>query len=184
MGEPAIRVFRPNVSEAEAVSLFSRGGLSTAFWRVRCGPLARIADAYVPFHLYSVRYRLGPAQHSRLFALDAVDGSLDLFEFPSPPTANELLDLHTRNQLKPVLDVLSAEELLRAKVMRIVFQQGFFKLRNFHVEITREPAGFYIPYWLGFYGGDGSLRCRVLDAVRRKLEGAKASAFFEQWLAA
>jgi hypothetical protein len=28
------------------------------------------------------------------------------------------------------------------------------------------------------------LRCRVLDAVRRRVEGAKASALFEGWLAA
>jgi len=28
------------------------------------------------------------------------------------------------------------------------------------------------------------LRCRVLNAVRRRMEGAKASALFESWLAA
>jgi hypothetical protein len=41
-----------------------------------------------------------------------------------------------------------------------------------------------MPYWLGFYGADGALRCRVLDAVRRRMEGAKARALFEHWLAA
>jgi len=28
------------------------------------------------------------------------------------------------------------------------------------------------------------VRCRVIDALRRRVEGAKASAFFEHWLAA
>jgi hypothetical protein len=41
----------------------------------------------------------------------------------------------------------------------------------------------YLPYWLAFYG-DETPRCRVMDAVRRRIEGAKASAFFEEWLAA
>jgi hypothetical protein len=42
----------------------------------------------------------------------------------------------------------------------------------------------HLPYWLGFYASGGIVRCRVMDAVRRRVEGAKASAFFEQWLAA
>jgi hypothetical protein len=46
------------------------------------------------------------------------------------------------------------------------------------------PLDFHMPYWLGFYGADGALRCRVLDAVRRRMEGAKARALFEHWLAA
>jgi hypothetical protein len=41
----------------------------------------------------------------------------------------------------------------------------------------------HVPYWLGFYG-NAALRCRVLNAVRRRMEGAKASALFESWLAA
>ena len=43
---------------------------------------------------------------------------------------------------------------------------------------------YHVPYWLGFYGTQQDLRCRVLDAVRRRIEGARASALFEQWLAA
>jgi hypothetical protein len=41
----------------------------------------------------------------------------------------------------------------------------------------------HVPYWLGFYG-NAAARCRVLNAVRRRIEGAKASALFESWLAA
>jgi hypothetical protein len=119
-----------------------------------------------------------------LFALDAVDGSLDLFEFPRIPEQGELVSVDSRNRMAPSLPEERAEEILREKVLRIVFQQGFFKLREARLDITREPGEIYLPYWLGFYGGSGSVRCRVLDAVRRRIEGAKASAFFEQWLAA
>ncbi len=52
------------------------------------------------------------------------------------------------------------------------------------IEITPVRCELHLPYWLGFYERDGSVRCRVMDAVRRRMEGAKACAFFEQWLAA
>jgi hypothetical protein len=68
--------------------------------------------------------------------------------------------------------------------LRVIFQQGFFKLREHRLEISPEPCELHLPYWLGFYGSDGAVRCRAMDAVRRRMEGAKASAFFEQWLAA
>jgi hypothetical protein len=69
-------------------------------------------------------------------------------------------------------------------VLRVIFQQGFFKLRSIKLETERLPGELHLPYWLGFYGTPDGLRCRVLDAVRRRVEGAKASALFEQWLAA
>jgi hypothetical protein len=151
---------------------------------MRIGPLQKIAEAYVPFWLYRVRYEMGRAAHTRIFALDAVDGSLDLFEFPRVPEERELMSIDSRNRLAPALTEEGAAELVREKVLRVVFQQGFFKLRDARLEIAREPCDMYLPYWLGFYGGNGTVRCRVMDAVRRRIEGAKASAFFEQWLAA
>jgi len=74
--------------------------------------------------------------------------------------------------------------LLTDKVLRIVFQQGFFRVRKPKLDIARIPLDFHMPYWPGFYGADSALTCRVLDAVRRRMEGAKARALFEHWLAA
>jgi len=183
-GQASIRTLKPNVTQQEAVRTFSAAGFSALYWRLRIGPLQKIAEAYVPFWLYRVRYEMGRAVQSRLFALDAVDGSLDLFEFPRTPDERELLPFDSRNRLAPAMTEDRAAELLREKVLRVVFQQGFFKLRDARLYIAREPCEIYLPYWLGFYGGNGMVRCRVLDAVRRRIEGAKASAFFEQWLAA
>ena len=178
-----IRSLKPNVTQQEALRTFS-GGLSAFYWRWRTGPLQRIADAYVPFWFYRAQYFLGRAKHTRLFAMDAVDGSLDLFEFPRVPEESQLLAVSTRNCLRPALNATQGLALCREKVLRIVFQQGFFKLRDTALEIHREPGEFYLPYWLGLYGESNGLRCRVMDAVRRRMEGAKASAFFEHWLAA
>jgi hypothetical protein len=177
----SIRALKANVTQEEALRAFSAAGFSAAYWRMRSGPLRRIADAYVPYFLYRVKF--GPVQ-SRLFAIDAVNGSLDIFEFPRIPGDQELLPFDGRNRLKAALTEERATELLREKVLRVIFQQGFFKVREPRLEITPVPCELYLPYWLGFYGRDGAVRCRVMDAVRRRIEGAKASAFFEQWLAA
>jgi hypothetical protein len=175
---------KPNLSQDDAMRTFSSRGFTALSWTMRNGSLQRIAAAYVPYWVYQVRYEAGKATQTRLFALDAVNGSLDLFEFPQLPTPQELLSIETRNFLRPSLTEARAEELLREKVQRLIFQQGFFKLREPGLAIVREPLALHLPYWLGFYGARGAVRCRVMDAVRRRVEGAKASAFFEQWLAA
>ena len=184
MTSATIRTLRPNVTQEEAVRLFSPSGVGGLLRQLRLGPLQRIADAYVPFWLYRVRYQMGKAMHTRLFAIDAVQGSLDLFEFPSVPENDRLVAVQTRNVLCPRLEGSRAEKLLNEKVLRVIFLEGFFKLREINFEAVREPLELHLPYWLGFYGGKGQVRCRVLDAVRRRIEGAKASAFFEHWLVA
>jgi hypothetical protein len=177
----AIHALKPNVTQEEAVRAFSGKGVSAFYWRMRSGPLRRIAGAYVPYFLFRVKYAGAPA---RLFAIDAVDGSLDLFEFPRIPDGQDVLGLHGRNRLQATLPEKRAAELLRDKVLRVIFQQGFFKLRDATLEITQVPCELHMPYWLGFHERDGAVRCRVMDAVRRRMEGAKACAFFEHWLAA
>jgi hypothetical protein len=183
MGATYIQTLKPNVTQQEALRTFSRAGLSTLYWRMRSGPLRRIADVYVPYWLYRVQYHMGRAAHSSLFAMDAVNGSLDLFTFPRVPDGKDLVSIHTRNRIAPSLQQSSAEVALRQKVLRVIFQQGFFKVRDLRLEIAPEPVELHVPYWLGFYG-NATVRCRVMDAVRRRVEGAKASALFEAWLAA
>jgi hypothetical protein len=183
MGTTYIQTLKPNVTQEEALRTFSVFGPSALYWRVRSGPLRRIADVYVPYWLYRVQYNLGRAAHTTLFAIDAVNGSLDLFTFPRIPAADDLISVHTRNRVAPSLPQLTAESLLRQKVLRVIFQQGFFKVRDLQLEISLQPLELHVPYWLGFYG-NAAARCRVLNAVRRRMEGAKASALFEAWLAA
>jgi len=183
MGATYIQTLKPNVTQQEALRTFSSVGPSALYWRMRSGPLRRIADVYVPYWLYRVQYNLGRAAHATLFAIDAVNGSLDLFTFPRIPDENQLVSIHTRNRVAPALPQSAAEALLRQKVLRVIFQQGFFKVRDLRLEIALLPLELHVPYWLGFYG-NAAARCRVLNAVRRRIEGAKASALFESWLAA
>jgi hypothetical protein len=181
MSSDLIRVLKPNVTREEALRAFSSAGASALYWRIRSGPLRRMAEVYVPYFLFSVKCTAMPPH---LFAIDAVDGSLDLFEFPHVPGNGELVTRTSRNLLGAALTEKRAPTLLRDKVLRVMFQQGLFRLRDPRIEITRVPCELHLPYWLGFYERNGSIHCRVMDAIRRRMEGAKASAFFEQWLAA
>lgn len=184
MNTSAIKSLKPNVTQAEAMQTFRSGLFSAAYWRIRRGPMQRVAEAYVPFWVYCVRYEIRGGLKTRYFAIDAVYGSLDLYEFPCVPGNDDLVETQTRNRLSPRLSEDTAEELLRMKVLRVLFQQGFFKIRALKLAVERVPVELHLPYWLAFYGHQGEAKCRVLDAVRRRIEGAKASSFFEQWLVA
>jgi len=180
----AIRCLRPNVTREEAIRTFTATGPASWYWKVRGGSLQSIADAYIPFRVYRVHFPVRGVPRMRHFAVDAVDGSLDWFEFATPPAEAETVCVSTRNHPVPSLSGTRSEELLRDKVLRLIFQQGFFKVRQIMLQTEQLPGEIYLPYWLGFYGTPENLRCRVLDAVRRRIEGARAAALFEQWLAA
>ncbi len=126
---------RPNVTQEDAVREFSSRGLSSMYWRMTAGRLQRIADAYVPYQFYEVSYVMARAPQTRLFAMDAVDGSLDLFEFPQLPERHRrLVTMDTRNRVEPVLVGAEADEILREKALRVIFQQGFFKVREASIQ--------------------------------------------------
>jgi hypothetical protein len=182
-GKSAILSLRPNVSEQEALGAFRGPGLSAFYCRVSHGQLRRIAAAYVPFSLYRVEFEDGRARQTRFIAIDQVEGMLDLYEFPDALNPGELVKVVTRNILAPTLPEESSRSLLRDKLQRLIFQRGFFKVRAPRLQLQRLETQFHRPFWLGFYGQDGSLRCRVMDAVRRRMEGDKAVALFEHWLA-
>jgi hypothetical protein len=179
-----IRSLKPNVSQDEALRVFRGGGIWSLLVRMRRGALQRVAAVYVPFRVYRVEYSLNKEKVRRIFAMDAVDGSLDLFEFREAPKDEELIEMDSKNRLEATLSADAAYGILREKALRIIFQQGFFKWKEESLKIEEIGGEIFLPYWLGFYGGENALRCRVLDAVRRRIEGAKATAFFEQWLMA
>ena len=142
MRTTSIAALRPNVTKEDAVREFSSRGLSSMYWRLTAGRLQRIAEAYVPYQFYEVSYVMGRAPQTRLFAMDAVDGSLDLFEFPQLPSRQQLVTTDTRNRLEPSLSAGAADELLREKALRVVFQQGFFKVREASLDTLIIANGF------------------------------------------
>jgi len=176
----AIVSLKANVTEREAVDAF-RGGIAALPW-----PFGRrlrsVALVHVPFRLYQIEIANGTRLSETCLALDAVDGSLDPYRFEAPPENGALVEVETRNRLEPRLEPARSATLLEDKLRRMVFQTGFFRVRDLRFRAEGAPLDLHVPYWLGFYGDGGEARLRVLDAVRRRFEGAKARALFESWL--
>ena len=176
----AILSLRPNVTREQALARLEGGALGRLVGR----PLRSIAEVYVPFHLYRVEVHNRARSWTSWFALDAVTGSLDPYQFERPPAAADLIEVETRNRPEPTLPESEVARLLRDKLRRVVFQTGFFRVRGLRFDVRRVPPDLHVPYWLGFYGAGEAARLRVLDGVRRRVEGGKARALFEGWLAA
>jgi len=176
-----IRSLKANVSREDAIRFFTSGigGLTAAFWKGRARSLAEL---YLPYRIYQVRMRNRGREEATFYAIDAVEGTLDLFEFPQLP--DELVTLETRNALPCRTVPERSRELLMNKVRRVVFSRGFIRLKNLELEATAIPGEVYVPYWVCFRGGDQIAKLAILDAVRRKPEGAKVRHLVEEWLKA
>jgi hypothetical protein len=177
-----IRSLRPNVTRDQAIQLFHSAGPGRWLRDLSWGPLRSVAEVYIPFHLFQVGIQNRGRSEQCLLGLDAVAGTLDLYEFQHLPTDPETLCLETRNCPAPRLGHEHASELLLAKLRRILYGRGFFRLRDLQLSATPLPGELHIPYWLAFRGSGRGTRVAVLDAVRRRPEGAKVRRLIEAWL--
>jgi hypothetical protein len=176
-----IRSLKPNVTREEAIRHFTNGVLSGAVELIR-GPVRLLAEFYIPYRLFQVRIRSGGREQTQTFAMDAVRGVLDLYQVPSLTADDQLLTLQTRNVLPAELNAAEAEERLIAKVRRMVFTQGFFRVRDLKIEATPVSGEICVPYWVCFRGSSDRAHLAILDAVRRRPEGAKVRRLVEEWL--
>jgi hypothetical protein len=176
-----IRSLKPNVSREEALRHFTRGARGAAASLVK-GRAHSIAELYLPYRLFEVAVANGNRTQKRIFALDSVEGVLDLFEFREVPGAPDVLTIRTRNALPCLLAEDRARAQLIDKVRRVIFSQGFARLRDFKLEALAISGLLYMPYWICFRGDDDALRFEVLDAIQYRAEGAKLRKLVENWL--
>ena len=167
---------KPNVSRDEALHAFNNPVRNLLF-----GPLRAVADFYIPFFLFKVDITNRGQQTSSIFGLDAVNGSLDLYRFDHHPLESEIVNIETRNHVPAALEDKRSHELVIAKVRRVVFSSGFFRLRDLHISAERQPLEIHVPYWVGFRGTN-TANAVILDAVRRKIEGSKVRHILHSWL--
>jgi hypothetical protein len=178
----AVYSLRPSVTRDEAAVLLQGRGLSRIIQIAR-GPLRRIAPVYIPFRAYVVRIRNAGRDEAQAFAVDAVTGALDAYRLTELPDRDELLVVESRNCVAAALDAAATRQQAVDKVTRVLFQTGFFRLRGF--TIAAEPAALsdiHVPYWVGFFGARERARLAVLDAVRRRPEGARVRRIVEEWI--
>jgi hypothetical protein len=177
----AILSLKPNVTRGEAVRQFSGGTLGFLRETLR-GPLRSIADFYILFRIFEVEITNSGKRDHRLIALDAVTGSLDPYFFEHIPSASETVELETRNYLNPWLEADQAKNLVVTKVQRLLFTTGFFRIRNLAISVSPVSHEIFIPYWVGFRGRSLSVSFDVIDAVRRRPEGARVRRLLQEWL--
>jgi hypothetical protein len=175
-----IRSLKPNVTRDDARQHFTGGTFTAANWFH--GPVRTIGELYIPFRLFEVKVVNGPREERHIFGLDAVQGVLDLYEFPVLPGEADLIGLETRNVLPAPLDQNEAKTRILEKIRRLVFARGFFRLRDVRFDAVEIPGQVCVPYWVCFRGAEGQVRVSVLDAVRRRAEGAKVRRLIEDWL--
>jgi hypothetical protein len=177
-----ITALRGRVTREEALAAFQPGGLVGGLQLLVSGPLRSIAEAYVPFRLFRATVQNGRGAQDKFLAIDAVDGSLDLYGFDAEPVAGELMRVETRNAVPCELPVERCAELIEDRLRRMIYRRGFFRARGLQNRIRYSGNDFYVPYWLGFRGRGERAQLAVMDAVRRRFEGGKARELFRQWL--
>lgn len=178
----AIAALRGNVSEAGALRAFRNFGIEGIYWRALRGPLQRLALVHVPFSIYMVQYHSGNGRKGKTLGVETAEGLLDLMEFDAAAVSRQFEPIETRNCLEPMLGEAQAAELLRERALRLGMQQKLLSGGRPRMEIARLHEAVYMPYWLGFYDSSAKVKIRVLDAVRGRIEGGKATALFENWL--
>jgi len=172
---------KANVTREEAIAQFTARGATRLIRTLSAGPLRSVAELYLPFRLFRARIVNRGALEERLVAIDAVAGALDLFQFDHLPTAHETVTLETRNHPAAQLSDAVAGERLVAKLRRVAYSRGFFRLQG--LAITDEPVSeLHVPYWIAFRGSNRHARIAIIDAVRRRFEGAKMRGLVETWL--
>lgn len=177
-----IRTLKPNVTREGATSQLSPGGAVGFFLQTCFGPVRSVADFYIPFRVFQVDILNSGRRDHRVLALDAVNGSLDLYAFEQLPQASIIVCVETRNHAEALLDDAAASVLMTDKVRRMVFRSGFFRLRGLQISAEPVPGDLYIPYWIGFRGHGARAHISVIDALRRRFEGAKVKQLLQSWL--
>ncbi len=176
-----IQSLRPNVTQDEAIEMF-RGGPTGWIRQALRGPLHRVADLYIPFCPYEAEWTSGASTKRMRVGLDAAWASLDLYLFEPETILTQTISLATRNVVPAAVSEEALRHAVRDKIRRMLFSQGFFRLRNLAITVRPLGTAVCVPYWLGFYSRGRDVRVAVMDAVRRRLEGAKARTLVTAWL--
>jgi hypothetical protein len=177
-----IQILKRNVTHEQAVAQFQGRKFGSFSSSLFYGPLCSIADAYIPFKFFRVEIHNKGRQQYHWLAIDAVEGLFDLYFFHDLPSQDQLLEVKTRNYPQALLPLARIEEMLLDRVRRHVYAKGFFHVRNLQMRAELAPVDIYVPYWIGLFGQKEKVSLSVIDAVRRRFEGAKVRNFFHSWL--
>jgi hypothetical protein len=178
---PTIHTLKPNVTREQAIRQFS-SGLPGWLRHATLGPLRLLAVVYIPFRLFQIDITNHGHTETRLLGVDAITGSLDPYDFERERDSTKLILIGTRNSLAPRLNERCAAQMAVDKTRRILFSRGFFRMRALKIVATYASETWYVPYWVAFHGANSKASVSVIDAVRRRFEGAKVRTLLQDWL--
>jgi hypothetical protein len=178
---PTIHTLRPNVTREEAIQQLSYG-LPGWLRRTTLGPLRLLADVYIPFHLFRIDISNRGRAETRFLGVEAVTGSLDPYQFERIPDSATVVLIDTHNSLEPRLNEKLGARLSIEKTRRLLFDRGFFRMRDLKITATYTSETLYVPYWVGFHGSSSRASLSVIDAIRRRVEGVKVRTLLQDWL--
>jgi hypothetical protein len=148
--------------------------------RFKLGQFLFDTSFFIPYYLFRVEVLNGNQLTAQLLAIDATTGELDLYSFEQVPT--ELIAIESDQVGAITLSEKQALALLKEKVRRGVFLQGFFQIRDLTIsgQLLRL---LYLPYWVGFFKQKNQVDVEVIDALRGGFEGAKVRDLVYDWFA-
>ena len=163
------------LAAAEATKFFK-----SRMRRFKLGQFRFDTGFYIPYYLFRVEVLNGDKLSTKLLAIDATTGELDLYGFEQVPT--EFVEVETTQMSATALSEKQALALLKEKVRRTAYLQGFFKINDLRISSTLLRM-LYLPYWVGFYTRNNRAEIEVIDAVRGRFEGAKVRDLVLDWFA-
>lgn len=146
----------------------------------RYGRLCVHTAFYLPHYLFKVVVQNGGLPQEQYLALDAMTGELDLRKFDRPPGEDEFDEAESDQFGATYLSEVEALSILKERVERMVYQRGFFSIKNLSVTGALVDR-FYVPYRVACFVRNGRARLEVIDAVRGQFEGAKLRDLVEDW---
>lgn len=166
-----ITAVKPEITREQAVAKF-RGGLS----RLRHGRLRIAVDFYIPYHFFQITWDHG--RRATILAADAVTGKFDPIAFNQLP--EEVVSVETVLFAAECVKEDLAFQLVRERMMRLLFMKGFFKLPRVNPEIEL-AASLHLPYWVGVYDRQGRAHLEIINALQGGFEGAKLREIVAAW---
>ena len=156
--------------------------LDVGFVCGRCDTYAPLASEACPSCGAQVGFPSAADDRPVLYAADALSGLFDPIRLDQQLPTTSLPETSSRNIVPPATDARAVSEHLRDRLLRMIYQRGFFRIDARGLRVTPLDRTLYLPYWVGFYDNGTTAKVRVLDAVRGSFEGAKVREALVGWL--
>ena len=162
--------------DREAATRKLRGGLK----RLGRARFVGAFDFYIPYRRFGLQVTNRGQSAAYMLAVDSVVGDLDLWSLDAQTAGSGRVLINTDRYAMERLPEKRAVEVIIEKVKRQIYLKGFFKIRDLEVD-AKFIETFYIPYWVGVYQRNDSVRLDVVNGLNGVMEGVKLRDVVADW---